>query len=106
VTFQTGYGRTVGLPYDEYFGLGTDVAMIWYNPDITGGANAVASAVGTGKWMYLNDGHRFSFGSFPKNAKFFDMSASVAEVPRTATYEKGVAPVPNPCTGCPSTAAQ
>ena len=107
VTFQTGYGRTVGLPYDEYFGLGTDVAMIWYNPDHPpAGANAVASAIGKGKWMYLNDGKRFSFGSFPKDAKFFDMSASVSEVPRTATYENGVAPVPNPCTGCPSTAAQ
>ncbi len=97
VTFQTGYGRTVGLPYDEYFGLGTDVEMIWWNPNVTGGANAVASAVGKGKWMYLNDGKRFSFGSFPKNAKFFDLTASVDQVPLSSTYVGGVAPAPNPC---------
>lgn len=106
VTFQSGYGRSVGLPYDEYFGLGTDVEMIWYNPNITGGANAVSTAVGKGKWMYLNNGKRFSFGSFPKNAKFFDLAASVSEVPREATIEGGVLPAPNPCTGCPATSTQ
>ena len=106
VTFQTGYGRTVGLPYDEYFGLGTDVEMIWWNPNVTGGANAVASAVGKGKWMYLNNGKRFSFGSFPKGAKFFDATVSVSEVPQSSTYVGGVAPVPNPCgPTCPATAS-
>jgi hypothetical protein len=104
VTFQTGYGRTVGLPYDEYFGLGTDVEMIWYNPNVTGGANAVASAVGKGKWVYLNNGKRFSFGSFPKGAKFFDNASSVDQVPLVSTYAGGVAPAPNPCgPSCPVT---
>ncbi len=97
VTFQSGYGRTVGLPYDEYFGLGTDVEMIWWNPNITGGANAVAQAVGKGKWMYLNNGKRFSFGSFPKGAKFFDVASSVDQVPLTATFPNGVQPAANPC---------
>jgi hypothetical protein len=104
VTFQTGYGRTVGLPYDEYFGLGTDVEMIWWNPNSTGGANAVASAVGKGKWAYLNNGKRYSFGSFPKGAKFFDLASSVDQVPLSSTYLGGVAPAANPCgPTCPST---
>jgi hypothetical protein len=102
VTFQTGYGRTVGLPYDEYLALGTDVEMIWWNPNITGGANAVAQAVGKGKWMYLNNGKRFSFGSFPTGAKFFDASASVDQVPVSATFPGGVSTA-NPCgPTCPS----
>ena len=104
VSFQSGYGRTVGLPYDEYFGLGTDVGLIWWNPNITGGANAVAAAVGKGKWMYLEGGKRFSFGSFPKGAKFFDLAASVSEVPASATRIGGVVPAPNPCgPTCPAT---
>ena len=106
VTFQTGYGRTVGLPYDEYFGLGTDIGDDLVQPEHHGGANAVASAVGKGKWMYLNEGKRFSFGSFPKDAKFFDTATAVAEVPTSQTYVDGVAPAPNPCTGCPSTSSQ
>jgi hypothetical protein len=104
VTFQTGYGRSVGLPYDEYFGLGTDVEMIWWNPNSTGGANAVAQAVGKGKWAYLNNGKRFSFGSFPKGAKFFDITSSVDQVPLSSTFVAGVAPAANPCgASCPVT---
>ena len=78
--------------------------MIWWNPNITGGANAVAQAVGKGKWMYLNNGKRFSFGSFPKGAKFFDVASSVDQVPLTATFPNGVQPAANPCGAtCPVT---
>lgn len=54
--------------------------------------------------MYLNNGKRFSFGSFPNGAKFFDLTASVDQVPLSSTYLNGVAPVPNPCgPSCPAT---
>ena len=33
VTFQSGYGRSVALPYDEYSALGTDKALIWWDAD-------------------------------------------------------------------------
>ena len=32
---QTGYGKTVGLPFDEYALFGTDRALVWWNADIT-----------------------------------------------------------------------
>ena len=78
VTFQSGYGKTVGLPYNEYFGLGTDVEQIWYNPTLSGQANAVPIQV-HGKFEYLNNGKRFSFGQFAKtktDPPFFDSSKS------------------------------
>ncbi len=83
VSFQSGYGRTVGLPYDEYLGLGTDVEMIWWNPDLeTQGTNAVANFPGKGRFMYLGDGRRYSLGQFPaKEPKFFDESVSIYEFP-------------------------
>jgi hypothetical protein len=104
VSFQTGYGRTVGLPYDEYLGLGTDVEMIWWNPDLeTDGTNAVANFPGTGRFMYLNDGKRFSFGQFPKSEpEFFDESASIYQYPPGDAYASGQVPETTPCTGCPS----
>ena len=104
VSFQSGYGRTVGLPYDEYLGLGTDVEMIWWNPDLeTQGANAVANFPGKGRFMYLNDGKRYSLAQFPeKEPKFFDASASIYEFPRENTFRGGKVPELNPCTGCPS----
>jgi hypothetical protein len=104
VSFQTGYGRTVGLPYDEYLGLGTDVNLIWWNPDLqTNGTNAVENFPGKGRFMYLNDGKRYSFGQFPKSEpKFFDESASLYEFPPEQAYSTGRVPAPNPCTGCPS----
>jgi hypothetical protein len=39
--FQGGFSKTVNLPYDEYALLGTDRNLAWWNPDITGGADAV-----------------------------------------------------------------
>ena len=66
--FQQGFGRTVGMPYDEYALLGTDRNLAWWNPDITGGANAVASIVGKGKFMYLDGGKRYAYSEFPTQA--------------------------------------
>jgi hypothetical protein len=104
VSFQTGYGRTVGLPYDEYLGLGTDVEMIWWNPELqTDDTNAVKNFPGKGRFMYLNDGKRFSFGQFPKKEpKFFDESVSIYEFPQADAFPTGKVPAAVECTGCPS----
>jgi hypothetical protein len=96
--FQSGFGKTVKLPYDEYALLGTDRNLAWWNPDITGGANAVASIVGMGKFMYLDGAKRYAYGEFPKKQpKFFDESVSVAEIPRSSNFADGVVPADNPC---------
>ena len=100
--FRSGYGKTVGLPYNEYALLGTDRNLAWWNPDINGPANAVAALVGKGKFMYLNGAKRYGYGQFPdKPPTFFDESLSVAEVPRSSNFENGIVPADNPCTGCP-----
>ncbi len=100
-TFQTGFGRTVRLPYDEHGSPGSDRTLLWWNPDITGGTQAVRSIVGKGRFMYLDDGARYAYGEFPAKPKFFDESASAVEVPWSTTFPDGVVPPANPCTDCP-----
>jgi hypothetical protein len=96
--FQSGYGKTVGLPYDEYALLGTDRNLAWWNAELTGPANAVASLVGKGKFMYLNGAKRYGYGDYPKKQpKYFVESASVAEIPRSSSFADGVVPPDNPC---------
>ena len=102
--FQSGFGRTVGLPYDEHASIGTDRNLAWWNPDLTGPSNAAATLVGKGKLMYLDGAKRFRYAEFPtKEPKFFDESASVGSVPVSSAYVGNVAPTANPCVGCPST---
>lgn len=101
VTFQTGFGRSVALPYDEYSALGTDKALIWWDPSAHGGANAVATIVGDGKFQYLNGGKRVHYGQLPRREPpYFDKAQSVAEV-SPAVYGEGVG-AQRPCAGCPS----
>jgi hypothetical protein len=105
VSYQSGLGRTVGLPYDEYLSLGSDSQLLWWNPDLVSeGTNAIAGTPeNKGRFMYLNDGKRYSFGGFPKTEpKFFDESASLYEFPAGDAYPSGTVPAAMPCTGCPS----
>lgn len=98
--FQYGYGKSVGLPYDEYALLGTDRNLAWWNPDLNGGANAFPTLVGQGKFMYLNDAKRYGYGQFPADAAFFDEASSVSEIPLSSGFAGGL-PADNPCTDCP-----
>ncbi len=104
VSFQSGYGRTPGLPYDVFLGLGTDAQLIWWNAELeSNDTNAVANFPGTGRFMYLNDAKRYSFGQFPtKQPKFFDEAVSVYEVPQATAFPSGEVPEAIECTGCPS----
>jgi hypothetical protein len=101
VTFQTGYGRSVALPYDEHSALGTDKALIWWDPTAHGGANAVATIVGDGKFRYVDDGKRVRYGQLPtKVPPYFDTAKAVTEIsPELAGAGVGAQ---EPCPGCPS----
>ena len=101
VSFQSGFGRSVALPYDEYSALGTDKALIWWDPTARGGANAVATIVGDGKFRYINDGKRVGYGQLPKKEPpYFDPTKAVTEISRELASE-GVG-AQRPCVGCPS----
>jgi hypothetical protein len=94
---QTAYGRTAGLPYDEYLQLGTDFAPVWYDKDTTDFSN-IFPIVGKGVQWYVDGAHRYAAGQWPtKSFPFFDKSGAIVKF---ATPP--VARVVTPCTGCPS----
>ncbi len=95
---KSGWGKTVGLPYDEYFVLGTDAAPMWYDSQTTG-PSQIVDANGKGVTWYVDGSKRYGAGEWPtKPLKFFDKAASL--------YVFDTLPVPPspdaPCTGCPS----
>ena len=51
----SGYGKTVGLPYDEYALFGGSRSLNWWDPDTTGPSQATLT-VGKGLFQYLNNG--------------------------------------------------
>jgi hypothetical protein len=97
-TLQTGYGRTSGLPYDDYQGAGLDYSLEWWDPTTMGPAiGPLPGAQGT--WWYLDGGKRYSAGKWPtKQLKFFDNS-----VPGQINLLAGApTPIAAACDGCPS----
>lgn len=100
LSIQTAWGKTAGLPYDEYMALGTDFAPVWYDAT-TEGYSQLASSASTptkGVEWYLDDGKRYQASQWPKKAfSFFDKSGAVVNLAQPAKPT-----VPNPCTGCPS----
>ena len=99
--FQYGYGRTVGMPYDEYALLGTDRNLMWWNGAASGGANAFPTLIGQGKFEYLNGAKRYAYGQFPKDVNFFDAGSSVLEIPLSSGFAGNKVPPANPCDDCP-----
>ena len=94
---QTAFGRTAGLPYDEYMQLGTDFAPVWYDKDTVDVSN-IFPISGKGVEWYVNGARRYAAGTWPtKPFKFFDKTGAVVKF---AT--RPVPLVANPCTGCPS----
>jgi hypothetical protein len=94
---QVAYGRTAGLPYDEYMQIGTDFAPVWYDKDTTDFSN-IYPITGKGVEWYVDGARRYAAGTWPtKPFKFFDTDDAVVKF---AT--RPVTAVPNPCTGCPS----
>ena len=99
---QTGYGKTVGLPFDEYALFGTDRALAWWNGDITASTQAV-NIVGKGAFMYMDGGKRLGYADFSKSEpKFFAPAGAVAEAAIAAQFPGGVISPASPCASCPS----
>ena len=94
---QMAFGRTAGLPYDEYMQLGTDFAPVWYDKDTVDFSN-IFPITGKGVEWYVDGARRYAAGTWPaKPFKFFDTTGAVVKF---AT--RPVPLVPNPCAGCPS----
>jgi len=77
------------------------VAMVWWNPKLDGPGNYNLSSNGTGQYMYLDGGKRYTAGTFPTaKKKFFDAASATGTFPAVPASEPK-APT-YPCTGCPS----
>ena len=99
IGFQTGYGRTVGLPYDEYLQLGTDFAPVWWDAETEDAYSQIFLSQAKGGEWYVNDAKRYKAGTWPtKPFTFFDKSEAI-QVFETSPV---VTPPYAPCTGCPS----
>jgi hypothetical protein len=99
-SFMFGYGRTSGLPYDQYSQVGLDYALMWWNPDEEGKGKIIFDE-GKGKFMYPNGAKRFSAGQWKKGEPdLFDPSTSISHFTELPENDQ----VPDyPCNGCPST---
>jgi hypothetical protein len=98
----SGFGKTVGTPYDEYAAFGSDRALVWWSSDTTGPAQAT-NTVGKGLFMYLNEGESLALDQITKQTpKFFDEGASVSQRNAADLYPGNVVPTTVPCKGCPS----
>ena len=101
-SYMSGFGRSAGLPYDEYSTIGLDYAMMWWNPNATG-KSKISPVEGKGMFMYLNNGKRYHAGQWPKGEpKFFDPGASIMQFDTMPPTE---IPKDYPCKGCPSVSA-
>jgi hypothetical protein len=102
---RSGYGNTVGMPYPEYAGSGTDLALAYWDGD-TSGLTQAGPPTGKGGFRYVDGGKRYTFSNMPKTEpKFFDPNGAVTQVPYSSLYPTGVVPPASPCTGCPSSSA-
>jgi hypothetical protein len=94
-----GFGRTPGLPYDEYMDLGLDFAPIWWDADTTGIGNATGTP-GKGVVRYVDGGKRYISGTWPKRQfEFFDADGTVID------FDTRQTPTPEyvgDCTDCPA----
>jgi len=104
---QTGYGRTTGLPYDQYNRAPADYLLMWMSN--TAGVNATGS-VATPTSYFVQDPKngqllRYKAGSWPtQKVTWFDPAKSVASfTTRPTTWPP--APVRTVCQGCPATGA-
>jgi hypothetical protein len=94
---RSGYGRTNGLPYEEYTRGNKDFAPTWWDPD-TEGPPSLGFPGGMGALWYLDDATRYYSGTWPtRKLKFFDRSNSISRFDAPAEAAEVL-----PCEGCPS----
>jgi hypothetical protein len=98
-SFFVGFGRTPGLPYDEYMDLGLDFAPIWWDAGTTGIGNATGTP-GKGVVRYVDGAKRYISGTWPKRQfEFFDADGTVID------FDTRQTPTPEyvgDCTDCPA----
>ncbi len=100
-TIQQGFGRTDGLPYDEYLAGNKDFTAAWWDPD-TVGPPVLGLPGGQGTLWYVNDAQRFYASHWPtKPFPFFEKSKAIYQFEALATPLVSV-----PCNGCPSETGQ
>jgi hypothetical protein len=96
---MSGYGRTPGLPYDEYNELGIDFAP-WFWDATTSGPSSGTGTQGKGVAWYLDGAKRYTAKTVPsKPFPFFDKTNAVYK------FDTRQPPVPvyvGACAGCPS----
>jgi hypothetical protein len=96
------FGRQLALPFPQY-ATGGDASLIWWDADVTGTSNIVASE-GQGMWRYLDGGKRYLPGTLPKGEpRYFDTEGTVTEF--TTIPASDQAGERYPCDGCPSSGA-
>jgi hypothetical protein len=98
---RSGYGRTNGLPYDEYTRGNKDFAATWWDPETTG-PPSLGFPGGEGALWYLDDAKRYYGGHWPtKPLTFFSKKGAIYQFDAPAEP-----PVLVPCEGCPSETGQ
>ena len=96
---MTAYGKTAGLPYDEYLSLGLDFSPVWWDNQTSGPSQGTGSE-GTGVAWYTDGAKRYRGGTVPKQQFGWFQKA-------TSVYKFDTRPTPAPvyvgdCAGCPS----
>ena len=85
-SFQTGYGKTVGLPYDEYLALGTDFAPVWWDTETPDAYSQIFLSQAKGGEWYVDGAKRYKAGDWPKKPMtFFDKSTAIQVFPTSPT---------------------
>jgi hypothetical protein len=96
---MTAYGKTAGLPYDEYLSTGLDFSPVWWDNETSGPSQGTGSE-GAGIAWYTDGAKRYRGGTVPKKQfGWFDPSTSVYK------FDTRQTPAPvyvGDCTGCPS----
>ena len=97
---RSGYGRTNGLPYEEFTRGNKDFAPTWWDPD-TEGPPTLGFPGGKGTLWYIDDAQRYYAGRWPtRPMRFFDESNAIYQ------FDTPAAPAAVlPCAGCPSETA-
>jgi hypothetical protein len=98
-TMMNGYGKTAGLPYDEYLTTGADFVPIWWDSETVGPSQAVGLE-GKGVAWFVGAAKRYLAGSYPKKQfTWFDTAGALVSF----TSYPGTPPVAAPaCTTCPA----
>jgi hypothetical protein len=97
---MTGFGRTAGLPYDEYAITGIDFAPYWWDPVTEGPSNGTGT-VAKGVGWFPAQAKRYIAGTWPtKPIAWFDTSTSITSFANPPVARNGYV---GDCKNCPST---